>query len=97
MGLGRSVHGDRTVCGPASSSREARPTMSHWAASARIDQLPRTGRTKPRDVARHRVKPHRTSATNALARRRRLLRVTDGWTLANGEDSFPHRRAGYPR
>ena len=60
-----------TVCGPASSSREARPVTARLQLASH--QLPRTGRAKPRDVARHRIKPHRTSATNALARRRRLL------------------------
>ena len=48
MELRRSVHATRTVCGPASSSREARPAMSKWATSARNHQLPRPGRTKPR-------------------------------------------------
>ena len=42
----------KTVCGPASSSREARPAMSHWAASARIHQLPRADARKPRTPPR---------------------------------------------
>ena len=52
--LNRSM-ATRTVCGPASSSREARPTMSHWAASARSHQLPGSDEAKPR-AARHELR-----------------------------------------